>query len=169
MALLGGFCSWRILSRMATLFGLVLFMGTVTARASDPAGLYALVEKVKFEPNDQHPERLLVWGTFSVADSERGDKYKAPEKGYLYFALPDKKSDVALKEWADIKSVAGKNQVIGLSSRYGEAPKVRGSAEEPNNPDTFRTGFGVIRMERRGPDYPPVKAILDSSKTAKSK
>jgi hypothetical protein len=156
---------WRdqTFTRFFILAACALLFSGISAWASDPVGIYALIEKVKFEPNDEHPERIVVWGTFSVADGERGGKYTSPEKGYIYFTLPEKKSDVALKEWSDLKSVAGKNEVIGFSSRYGEPPKIRKDKEEPKNPDVFRTGFGVVRMQARRSDYPPIKSILDAA------
>ena len=152
------FTRWFLLAAAALLFS------GATALASDPVGLYAIVEKVKFEPSDDKPERIVIWGTFSVAEGDRGEKYRSPEKGYIYFALPDKKADVAQKEWTDLKSVAGKNEVVGFSTRWGEQAKVRKESEQPKNPDPYRIGVGVVRMEKRGSDYPPVKALLEATK-----
>ena len=159
---------WRIqgLTRFFVLAAIALLFSGATVSASDPVGLYALIDKVKFEPSDDKPERIVISGAFSVAEGERGEKYKSPEKGYIYFSLPEKKQDVALKEWSDLKSVAGKNEVVGFSTRWGEPAKVRKEGEAPKNPDVFRTGIGVVRMEKRGSDYPPVKALLGT--TAKS-
>jgi hypothetical protein len=77
------------------------------------------------EPANGDPERIQVWGTFVIAEGERGNNYRSPEKGYLYFKLPEKKAEVAQKEWADLKAMAGKNEVVGFSSRYGAPAKVR--------------------------------------------
>jgi hypothetical protein len=156
----------QIFTRFFVLAAVALLFSGATVSASDPVGLYALIDKIKFEPSDDKPERMLVWGTFSVAEGERGEKYKSPEKGYIYFTLPEKKQEVALKEWSDLKSVAGKKEVVGFSTRWGGAAKVRKEGEQPKDPDVFRTGIGVVRMDKRGSDYPPVKALL--STTAKS-
>ena len=150
------------ITRFFILAALALLFSGATVSASDPVGLYALIDKVKFEPSDDKPERIVIWGTFSVAEGERGEKYKSPEKGYIYFSLPEKK-EVAIKEWSDLKSVAGKKEVVGFSTRWGEPAKVRKEGEAPKNPDVFRTGIGVVRMDKRGSDYPPVKALLGTT------
>jgi hypothetical protein len=159
---------WRtqMLTRWFAVAAAALLFSGATTWASDPVGLYAIVDKVKFEPSEDKPERVVIWGTFSVADGDRGEKYRSPEKGYLYLALPEKKAEVAQKEWADLKSVAGKNEVVGFSTRWGEQAKVRKESDQPKDPDTYRIGIGVVRMEKRGSDYPPVKALLGATKQA---
>jgi hypothetical protein len=159
---------WRIqnFTRLFVLAAMALLFSGATVSASDPVGLYALIDKVQYEPSDSKPERILIWGSFSVAEGERGDKYKSPEKGYIYFTLPEKKQEVALKEWADLKSVAGKREVVGFSTRWGEPARVRNAGEQPKEPDVFRTGIGVVRMDKRGSDYPPVKALLGTAAKA---
>ena len=57
------------------------------ANASGPIAVYALVDKVTFEPNADKPERVRVSGVFITAE-ERSDVYSAPQRGYLYFTLP---------------------------------------------------------------------------------
>ena len=83
------------------------------ASASGPIAVYALVDKVAFEPNADKPERIRISGVFIVAE-ERSDVYSAPQRGYLYFALPKQNEELARREWADLKSVAGTRQVVGL-------------------------------------------------------
>ena len=36
--------------------------------ASGPVGIYAMVDKVVFEPNDTAPERIQIWGAFALVD-----------------------------------------------------------------------------------------------------
>src|SRR5215471_17914023 len=80
------------------------------AHASGPIAVYALVDKVTFEPNTDKPERIRISGVFITA-AERSDVYSAPQRGYLYLALPGPNRDLALREWADLKSIAGTRQV----------------------------------------------------------
>jgi hypothetical protein len=152
--------------RVGVLFLLVACALVLTERAalaSDPVGVFALIDKVTLEPNETTPERIAIHGTFAVAEGERGGKYTSPEKGVLYFKLPEKKSDVALKEWTDLKSAAGKKEVIGFFTRYGEPAKVRQAGEKLKDPQEYRTGFGLVRMDKRPPTYQPVKALLDAA------
>jgi hypothetical protein len=57
----------------------------IVAHASDRIGIYAVVDRVVLEPNEQNPERIQVWGAFAVATRNDRDNYDAVQRGYLYF------------------------------------------------------------------------------------
>ena len=57
------------------------------AKASGPIAVYALVDKVAFEPNADKPQRIRLSGVFITAEDNTGT-YSAPRRGYLYFTLP---------------------------------------------------------------------------------
>ena len=59
-------------------------------------GVYANLAKVVFEPNEENPERLQIWGAFSVF--AEGPNYQLLERGYLYCRLP-KESAAAVQDW----------------------------------------------------------------------
>lgn len=46
---------------------LLLTISATDLAASDPAGVYAFVDKVVFEPDQKSPERVQVWGGFALA------------------------------------------------------------------------------------------------------
>jgi hypothetical protein len=121
--------------------------------------VYALVDKVVFEPGADKPERIRVSGVFITTAGQAG-LYSAPQRGYLYFALPGDNRDLALREWADLNSVAGSHQVVGFgASWFGEArAQVRKPDEEAKAPDEYPLGNGLIRIN---PDQPRAKALLD--------
>ena len=73
-----------------------------TAKASDPVGIYARVDRVSMEPNEETPGRIKIWGAFSMA-AGRGDSYQAPECGYLYFQIGSGQEKQCRAEWADFK------------------------------------------------------------------
>src|SRR5436190_21047053 len=89
---------------------LVITVCLGVANASGPIAVYALVDKVTFEPNADKPDRVRVSGVFITAE-ERSDVYSAPQRGFLYFTLPNGNADVARREWADLKTVAGTRQI----------------------------------------------------------
>ena len=91
--------------------GAVVLLGVGAARASDPVGVYALVDKVILEPNGEAAQRVQVWGAFSVANGA-GETYAAPVRGYLYFTVAQGKEDVCRREWNDLKKVAGTVQAV---------------------------------------------------------
>lgn len=105
----------------------VLLAGAAHLGASGPLGIYGIVEKVVFEPNEQSPERVQVWGAFAYVDGGVGSSLavSAPKRGYMYFRLvpatqggTDQSVTLVRNEWADLKSVAGTGQAVGFG-RWG--------------------------------------------------
>src|SRR5258706_2617025 len=118
-----------IMKRAICLACVVLFALTATkAKASDPIGIDALVDRVVIEPSDSQPERIQIWGAFSVAMRQFGDQYSPPVRGYLYYQLPPEKTGAAKAEWADMQKVAGTGQIIAFGSRYQQFGKIRRGA-----------------------------------------
>lgn len=115
----------------------VLLVLSGATRASDPVGIYALVDKVILEPNQETPQRIRIWGTFAVAAQEKGDSYKPVEHGYMYFAIVRDQERQCRVEWADLKKAAGTGQIIAFGSRYqarsGLNYRVR-KAQTPSEP-----------------------------------
>src|SRR5688500_12829625 len=143
-----------------------LWFSQARSQASDPIGVFALVDKVVFEPNETAPERIQIWGAFAIAVKSDRDSYLPPQKGYLYYTLPAEKAEVAKKEWNDLKKVAGKNEGIGFGSRYESKATVRKAETKPANPEPYILGWGMARMSQRSADYPPIKALLATKATA---
>jgi len=95
-----------------------LLLATVMLSASGEVGVYAIVSKVVLEPNETAPERIQIWGAFTLVDKDitTGKQTLTPQRGYMYFTLSGSASrkDVALKEWADFKSIAGTGQAVAF-------------------------------------------------------
>jgi hypothetical protein len=137
---------------------LVMALGLGTVHASGPIAVYALVDKVVLEPTPEKPERIRISGVFIVAN-ERTDVYSQPQRGYLYCALPQQNTDLGRREWADLQSIAGTRQVVGIGSSWAAAKvRVRKDDEEAKSPDTFPMGNGVIKINQ---DQPRAKALLE--------
>jgi hypothetical protein len=145
---------------ITTLAAAALLLVQSSTFASDPIGVFALVDKVVFEPSESAPERIQIWGGFALADRKDRDAYKSPQKGYLYFSLPKEKANVARKEWTDLKKAAGKDEVIGFGSRYETQATVRKIDAKPTDPDPYVVGWGMVKMSQRSADYGPIKALL---------
>jgi hypothetical protein len=104
----------------------VAVLAAPVLRASGPVGIYGIVERVVFEPSEQAPERIQVWGAFALVDGGTTAPVanSAPKRGYVYFKLPVAvegfvtPADVALvrREWTDLKTIAGTGQAIGFGS-----------------------------------------------------
>jgi hypothetical protein len=120
--------------------------GAVTLQASDPVGVYAVIEKVVLEPTDAAPQRIQIWGAFAVADRDSTDTYGEARRGYLYYSCPQGQDTVCRNEWTDLKSVAGKGTGIGFGGRYKDSGRVRQADEKVASPDTYPIQLGVVRM-----------------------
>jgi len=129
----------------------------IVVQASDRIGVYAVVDKVVFEPNDQNPERLQVWGAFAVATRNDRDNYDAVQRGYLYFTAAGSTA-MTRAEWNDLKSVAGTKRIVGFSSRFGQTVRVRASTDKATTPDSYVTGIGV-NVVQPNTEYAPIKAL----------
>lgn len=127
----------------------ILSLGVVDLRASDPVGIFAVIDKVVFEPNETSPQRIQIWGAFSLAKGRFGSDYEPPQIGYLYFTVKPGQEEICRKEWADLKSVAGTRQAVTFASRYNPIGRVRKEADKLDTPDVYPTGMGVTKVQRR--------------------
>jgi hypothetical protein len=134
----------------------VLTAGAISVSASDPIGVYAVVQKVVLEPSDTQPQRIQVWGAFSVADSSNPNDYQAPQVGYVYYSCPQGQESVCRNEWTDLKSVAATGTAVGFGGRRAGTSRVRKADEKPSSPDTYPIALGVIKMTERQAGYGPV-------------
>jgi hypothetical protein len=113
----------KITYRLLLLISMVL-IATSSLMASGQVGIYGIVSKVVFEPNDKTPERIQIWGAFTLVDGGTGSggKTLTPQRGYLYFTLPaagnSSQREAASKEWADFKAIAGTGQVVACRFGY---------------------------------------------------
>lgn len=139
----------------------VLAVAVGSLRASDFTGCYALIEKVILEPNDTEPTAIQVWGAFALTDGRPGGSYLAAQRGYLYYTCAKGRDATCLNEWADMKAIAGKQQVVGFGSRYLANGRVRKADEKPAAPDVYPIQMGVFKS---GPQF-----ILDDLRAALAK
>lgn len=133
-----------------------------TLGASDRNGIYALVDRVVFEPDAENPRRMQVWGAFSLS-AER-NLYRPPVRGYLYFALDEgldqRDSALCLREWSDLARVAGKGQCVTLGQRYRPLGTVRKPGAGPVKPDTYVPTWDGLRTMRSNTTYAPIRQLL---------
>jgi hypothetical protein len=145
---------FRSILRLLTIAALV---GVMTLQASGPVAVYALVDRVVFEPDEATAQRVQIWGAFSVL-GERST-YSGVQSGYLYYRmnLPNcgnprtvcdaiERSTRAL--WSDLKKVAGTGKAVGFGGNLGtqSAGKIRKASEKPKSPDAFPGGNPVVEL-----------------------
>lgn len=92
-------------------------------KASDPVGVYAVLERVELEPNAAQPERVKLYGWFALAN-RTSREYNEPEHGWLYYSLKDGKEELCRREWKDLEKLAGNGKCVAFGGRYNELGKV---------------------------------------------
>ena len=143
--------------RTALAVALALGGAAVALHASDRVGVYAVVDKVVFEPSASAPERVQVWGAFAVAKPKDPNLYQPAERGYLYFTIAESR-DLTRAEWNDLKSVAGTKRIVAFGTRFGQSVRVRAASEKPQSPDGYTLGTGVQTIQANR-DYPPIRDL----------
>jgi hypothetical protein len=141
---------------------LVFALPGVRVTASGPMGVYAVVERVVFEPKHGPAERVQIYGAFAYVDGAGEGPTGAvslPRCGYLYLRLLDSSSGLntpatiaaSRTEWNDIESVAGTGQAIGFG-RWGYIGGF--DALDPAKP-TPLWDYGLhVRQANESPDAP---------------
>jgi hypothetical protein len=153
----------------------ILIAVTLQLGASGTVSIYALVEKVVFEPDNRAPERIQIWGAFTLADGRvAGAPTLTPQRGYMYFSLPASPAlrEPVLKEWADFKAVAGTGQAVAfgdvgyigaftdeLISRPAGKPPYLLLPVTPDNPVQARN---ILRPESAVPPSNPDPYIVNA-------
>jgi hypothetical protein len=137
------------------------------ARASDPVGIYGLIEKVVLEPESGKAERAQVWGVFRQAKPRAGgDEYEKPVYGYLYYTLTSGQEGDCRREWADLKEVADTGQVIAFAGRYQELGRVRKAAEKVEKPDAYPVAGGMHKLNENSGMAKELRSIARPSSPA---
>jgi len=147
-------------------------------RTSDPTGVYALIDRVVFEPDSVQPTRVQLWGVFAIAAGvtvREGrvvaidfNAYNAARRGYMYFVMDTAKSRATRAAWNDLNAMAGSGRPIAFGHRWGEPAlarpepngRIRRASEAPTRPDTFPLGIGVVRNLGTDPSHPPTYDVV---------
>ncbi|HLJ96626.1 MAG TPA: hypothetical protein VKU02_25865 [Gemmataceae bacterium] len=151
------------MKRMICFAGLVVALaGNQEARAGGPPPVYVALDKVVFEPNEETPTRIQIWGSFSL---QEGNSYGPPQRGYLYYAAPRGAEEECRKEWAVLKKMAKKERLISFGI-CGE-PDVHVHLRQPKAvlaaPDSYPYGKGGFAPgENAERQFPALKKLLVS-------
>jgi hypothetical protein len=126
----------------------VLFLALVPIPLpSDPAGVYAVLDRVVLQPNAEAPTAAELHGAFALAEGHRGQYYRAPQVGVLRFQL-GKDGTASVQQWRELAAVAGTGQIVAFGSRYEQgtgkaALRVESPDAVPAAATPFATGWGV--------------------------
>jgi hypothetical protein len=145
---------------------MVVLAAQISFAKNGNIGIYGVVDKVVFEPNEHSPERIQIWGLFVVPVEMSSGEYRAPQQGVLYFKLPPGRESAARKEWAEIKKIAGTGRPIGFAQywvldRNDPQAKLHTSLEvqvhqngDFGQPDLYPPERGIVRTnDGNNPDF----------------
>lgn len=124
----------------------------VSQSAVDRIGVYGLVDRVTFHPDEKGALWIQVFGAFALAGGETGSYYRSPRWGYVAFRLPEeaKNREVCRKQWDKLEAMAGTGKVVGLGSRAAMEGVI---VHDPDDVEIipappFHTGTGVREVHK---------------------
>jgi hypothetical protein len=113
--------------------------------ASDPVGVYALIDRVVVTPDANNPSAIQIFGTFALANGS-GSVYHPAQKGYLYYTVNSRNERATQAEWSDLQKIAGTKDAVGFGGRYTPLGTVRSAKQAPEKPDVYPLGFGLVKI-----------------------
>jgi hypothetical protein len=132
-------------------YALSLAAGLGTLHASGPMAVYALIDKVNFEPNADHPDRIRISGVF-ITSEKQGSVWSDPQRGYLYFSLPKRDPERGREEWYSLQKVAGTRQVVAFGKGWDAVDvKVRKTDSPESSPDEYTLNIGLTTLSAAQP------------------
>jgi hypothetical protein len=137
-------------------------------------GIYAIVDKIVFEPNDSSPKRIQIWGLFVVPVRMSSGEYRAPDRGVLYFRIAPGMEEAARKEWAELKAMAGTGRAFGFTNYWMPDPtdSQHSTSLEVHvyrnadlcAPNSYPLGIGIVKTnEGTNPDFDRIVAQLKAT------
>ena len=137
----------------------IFFLVQISPAKNGNIGIYGIVDKVVFEPDESAPERIRIWGLFAVPVPISSGMYRAPRRGILYFSLPPDREKSVRKEWVEPKRLAGSGQILGFTEYW--VPNPSDPQGNPHTslvvhvhknvalglPDAYPLGIGVLRID----------------------
>ena len=167
----------KAIAIVASMCALVALSTTTAIAKGGTIGIYAIVDDIVLEPNDNAPERVRIGGVFVVPVPQSSGQYKAPQRGHLYFRLAPGMDSVVRTEWAELKALAGTGQGVGFAQYWVPNPndrfgnphhalrvKVRDDSDL-DEPDVYplRHFRGIVQTgDKDDPDFAKIVDLLRS-------
>jgi hypothetical protein len=131
----------------------------VTAIATQPVGIYGVIERVVFEPATGEPNRIQVWGAFSIVKDRSTNAFHDPARGCLYFRPKSGDEATVRKEWNDLKAMAATGKVVAFGNRFEQKITLRKEGEKLDEPDVYTSAIGVREISKDN-EYPPIRKLV---------
>jgi hypothetical protein len=131
----------------------LVFFGSATKSLAkgENIGIFALIDRVTFDQDGPSPDTIKIFGLFLIPTPGSDNSWSAPERGYLYFRVPDGAGKDARNEWNQLKAAAGKGRVIGFANWWVTDPNTGDSVHMPLEVRVWRDNDPQAMPE----PYPP--------------
>jgi hypothetical protein len=122
-----------------------------------------VIDKLVFEPNEEAPTRIQIWGTFSLLRED--NSYGSPVRGYLYYTAAPGAEEKCRNEWTVLKRMTNKKQLISFG-HCGE-PRVRDHLRKPSEKVASAIIYphgkgGFARGKHAESNFPSLKKLLSA-------
>jgi hypothetical protein len=102
---------------------LALLFPTASVIAKNASiGIYAIIDRVTFEPAAGPPNSVRVSGVFVVPVPMSSGNYRSPQKGYLYFRIAPGAEQETRRDWRELKTLAGSGKVVEFGQYWVPDP-----------------------------------------------
>jgi hypothetical protein len=85
-------------------------------------GVYAIVDKLTFEPDAVSAKFVRISGVFVVPLVMSSGGYRKPRRGYIYCRVALGRESSTRAEWNELKTLAGSGKVVGFGQYWVANP-----------------------------------------------
>ena len=131
-----------------------------------PVGAIAAVRKVVFEPDESHPTRIQIHGSFTLWVGSPFD-YGAIERGYMYFECPAGRAEECRRQWKQVEAAIDSphcvngTHVIEAANLHCKRLNAPIAATDVTDDEPYEPG-PELRMKRRYYGWQVMAAIYPS-------
>jgi len=136
------------------LFGCVTALVTTPMLASTRVAVYAIVDRIDFEPSSFEPDRAWIEGVFVLPTPVSSGEHAVPERGHLYFSVNPGDPDATRRDWEALRAAAGTSKVVGFGQYWMSCSRRALPAAAGDSNCSFETTVQADRTRATPDPYP---------------
>ena len=136
------------------LFGCVAALVTTPVLASTRVAVYAIVDRIDFEPSSFEPDRAWIEGVFVLPTPVSSGEHAVPERGHLYFSVNPADPDATRRDWEALRAAAGTGKAVGFGQYWMSCSRRALPAAAGDANCSFETTVQADRTRATPDPYP---------------